>query len=210
MTDRLALGLICDIKCVFLSSNLLLSLFCWIPRVSSLLQLPSGRLLYDPFLFFFNEDSFPLADQQLMDHLDTTNATRPPFKQEAVKAASLSLSLLLTVSHTQLLSSHSWAFEHVMEFFFFSFAAVIYSVRLSSCSAFTETSSRKTSSSQNTRSSNSVTLGLPGFSVSFELIQHHLVDSAGCTSDVHSVVFWGLSLKWCFDVITLILLSLYW
>ena len=51
--------------------------------------------------FSFNKNSFPLADQQLMYHLDTTSATRPPFNREAWSPENtLSLSLSLTVSLT--------------------------------------------------------------------------------------------------------------
>lgn len=73
-----------------------------IPPVSSLLQLPpSPQLLYSFFFcFFFNKNSFPLADQQLMYHLDTTSATRPPFNREAWSPENtLSLFLFPCLSH---------------------------------------------------------------------------------------------------------------
>lgn len=123
-----------------------------IPPVSSLLQLPpSPQLLYSFFFcFFFNKNSFPLADQQLMYHLDTTSATRPPFNREAWSPEStLSLILFPCLSHGP-----------------FIFSAPHADLTLCSCSASTETSSRRTSWSPNTKSSNSVTLGSPGFSVS--------------------------------------------
>lgn len=68
---------------------------------------------------------------------------------------------------------------------FWVFSAVIWFFR--SCSAFTETSSRKIFSSPNTKSSNSVTSGSPGFSVSFkqELIYYwrrHLLNTDVCSS----------------------------
>lgn len=102
------------------------------------------------FFFFFNKNSFPLADQQLMYHLDTTSATRPPFNREAWSPENtLSLFLFPCLSHGPFISSAPHA-----------------DLTLCSCSASTETSSRRTSWSPNTKSSNSVTLGSPGFSVS--------------------------------------------
>lgn len=71
----------------------------WIPPVSSLLQLPARCLLYDSFsFFFFNKNSFPLADQQLMYHLDTTNAARPAFNRAAWRAES-AVCLFLLCTH---------------------------------------------------------------------------------------------------------------
>ena len=56
--------------------------------------------------FSFNKNSFPLADQQLMYHLDTTSATRPPFNREAWSPENtLSLSLSHCLSHTDPLYS---------------------------------------------------------------------------------------------------------
>lgn len=125
----------------------------WIPPVSSLLQLPASRLLYDSFsfLFFFNKNSFPLADQQLMYHLDTTNAARPAFNRAAWRAES-AVCLFSLCTHTSLISPSTLRTR-----FHWLFCP---------CSAFTETSNPKTFSSPNTKSSSSVTLDSPGFSVS--------------------------------------------
>jgi len=94
---------------------------------------------------FYNKNSFPMAEQQLMHHLDTTHAARAPIEQHCL---SISLSFYcLALSRPPFILRIS--FDHS-----------------SSRSAFTETSSRRISSSPNTRSSNSVTLALRGFSVS--------------------------------------------